>query len=90
MQRLLLMAQLARACAPLKGVAMIVAIARHESHGDALVRGYVRHLLRAAAAPLFGMIRMWVLQGELRDAHEEFFIESRATPLTALWEQRYA
>jgi gamma-tubulin complex component 3 len=90
MQRLLLMAQLARACAPLKGGAMIVAIARHERHGDPLVRGYVRHLLRAAAAPLFGMIRMWVLQGELRDAHEEFFIESRATPLTALWEQRYA
>ena len=90
MQRLLLMAQLARSCVHLKGGAMIAAIARHERHGDPMVRGYVRHLLRAAAAPLFGMIRMWVLHGELRDTHDEFFIESRATPLAELWAAKYA
>ena len=105
MQRLLLMAQLTRSSAALKGGALTVAIERrtlshllspplafshplppslarsqvaierHERHGDPLVRGYVRHLLRAACAPLFGMVRSWVLHGELADAHDEFFIE---------------
>ena len=56
MQRLLTMAQLTRGCGHLLGGAMTVAIARHERHGDPQVSGYVRHLLRAACAPLFGML----------------------------------
>ena len=81
----------AQLSAPCEGVslrgggAMTVAIERHERHGDPIVRGYVRHLMRAACAPLFDMVRLWVLHGELRDVHEEFFIEQRAVPLAQLW-----
>lgn len=88
LQRLLLMAQIVRGCGHLKGGAMTVAIARHERHGDPAVASYVRHLLRAACSPLFWMIREWLLSGELRDVHEEFFIEQRAVPLSQLWEGR--
>ena len=58
-QRLLLMAQLTRSCRQLRGGAMTVALERHERHGDPVVRGYVRHLMRAACVPLFAMVRVW-------------------------------
>jgi gamma-tubulin complex component 3 len=89
MHRLQLMAQLVRGSGHLKGGAMTVALARQERHGDPFVRGYVRQLLRAACAPMFAMLREWLLHGEITDAHDEFFVEQRATPLSRLWESRY-
>ena len=80
MLRLLVMAQLTRGCGYLKGGAMTVAIARQERHGDPAVSGYVRHLLRAACAPLFAMLREWLLHGEITDGCDEFFIEQRWAP----------
>ena len=89
LQRLLVMAQLTRGCGHLKGGAMTVAMARQERHGDPAVCGYVCHLLRAACAPLYGMLREWLLRGEITDASGEFFIEERAVKLADLWESRY-
>eukprot|EP00908_Phaeocystis_cordata_P018531 Transcript_29992.p1 GENE.Transcript_29992~~Transcript_29992.p1 ORF type:complete len:577 (+),score=304.80 Transcript_29992:1475-3205(+) len=89
MQRLLTMTQLVRSCGSLKGGALSVAIHRHERHGDPDVQTYVRHLLRQTLSPLFEMIRRWVLHGELRDPHHEFFVEQRPVPLPRLWHERY-
>ena len=78
LQRLTTLAQLVRGTSKLKGGAMTVAIERLRRHGDPAVAGHVSHLLKRACEPLFGMLRRWLLHGELDDPHDEFFIESCA------------
>ena len=80
LQRLTTLAQLVRGTSKLKGGAMTVAIERLRRHGDPAVAGHVSHLLKRACEPLFGMLRRWLLHGELDDPHAEFFIESCAPP----------
>lgn len=59
-------------------------------HGDKHIRSLVCSVLRRSSMPLFDAIRKWVLDGELDDPFEEFFIASRQG-ITAedIWEKKF-
>ncbi|KXZ50079.1 GCP3 protein [Gonium pectorale] len=68
------LAALAEMTELLEGGALADAVHEYSLHGDPFVRNYVGRLLRQVCVPLYGMIRSWVLQGELNDPYDEFFV----------------
>lgn len=87
--RMRLMAVLVDDCKSLRGGAMAGAIHMHAQHGDPLVRNFMSKLLRQVCSPLFEMVRRWVLEGELDDLYEEFFIIAQPVKAEALWCEGY-
>lgn len=87
--RMRLMAVLVDDCKSLRGGAMAGAIHMHAQHGDPLVRSIMARLLRRACSPLFEMVRRWVLEGELDDLYEEFFVIGQPVKAEALWREGY-
>lgn len=53
----------------LRGGALASGIHSHILHGDPDVARYVQLVMKRVAAPIFRMIRRWVFEGELEDAH---------------------
>ena len=68
---------------------MAGAIHLHAQHGDPLVRGIMARLLRKVCSPLFEMVRRWVLEGELDDLYQEFFVIGQPVKAEALWREGY-
>ncbi|ONK66166.1 uncharacterized protein A4U43_C06F4810 [Asparagus officinalis] len=89
MVRMRLMAVLVDKCRDLKGGAMAGAIHGQSQHGDPLVQEFMGRLLRRVCSPLFEMVRSWVLEGELEDVFNEFFIVSQPVKVEALWREGY-
>lgn len=75
-RRLRLLADIADSTQHLSGGALAGAVQQHMQHGDPFIHGYVGKILQQVCVPLFEMIRRWVLNGELEDPHQEFFINS--------------
>ncbi|KAL3637329.1 Gamma-tubulin complex component 3 [Castilleja foliolosa] len=84
-----LMAVLVDSCKVLKGGAMAGAIHIHAQHGDPLVNGFMKRLLRRVCSPLFEMVRSWVLEGELEDIFAEFFVLGQPVKAESLWREGY-
>ncbi|EME30162.1 tubulin family protein [Galdieria sulphuraria] len=73
-----------------KGGELLSILHEFTLHGDKNTRSLVCSVLRKASVPLFDSIRKWVLDGELDDPYEEFFIASRQG-ITAedIWEKKF-
>jgi gamma-tubulin complex component 3 len=73
-----------------KGGELLSTIHEFSLHGDKNIRTLVGSVLRRASVPLFDAIRKWVLDGELDDPYEEFFIAS-CQGITAedIWEKKF-
>jgi len=73
-----------------RGGELLSTIHEFSLHGDKNIRTLVGSVLRRASVPLFDAIRKWVLDGELDDPYEEFFIAS-CQGITAedIWEKKY-
>ncbi|CAM6099365.1 unnamed protein product [Calypogeia fissa] len=89
LMRMRLMAVLVDDCKTLRGGAMAGAIHMHAQNGDPLIRSFLKRLLRRVCAPLFEMVRRWVLEGEVDDLHGEFFIVAQSVKSEALWREGY-
>ncbi|KAL3701451.1 hypothetical protein R1sor_019473 [Riccia sorocarpa] len=87
--RMRLMAVLVDDCKTLRGGAVAGAIHMHLQHGDPLVRSFLKRLLRRVCAPIYEMIRRWVLEGEVDDLYGEFFVGAQPVKAEALWRQGY-
>eukprot|EP00252_Welwitschia_mirabilis_P025567 TRINITY_DN8041_c0_g1_i1.p1 TRINITY_DN8041_c0_g1~~TRINITY_DN8041_c0_g1_i1.p1 ORF type:complete len:873 (+),score=147.91 TRINITY_DN8041_c0_g1_i1:193-2811(+) len=87
--RMRLMALLVDACRNFRGGAMAGAIHMHAQHGDPLFRDFMGKLLRRVCTPLFEMVRRWVLEGELNDIFQEFFVVGQSVKAEALWRDGY-
>ncbi|BBM99355.1 gamma-tubulin complex component 3 [Marchantia polymorpha subsp. ruderalis] len=87
--RMRLMAVLVDDCKTLRGGAMAGAIHMHLQHGDPLVRSFLKRLMRRVCAPIYEMIRRWVLEGEVDDLYGEFFVVAQPVKAEALWRQGY-
>ncbi|KAK8966837.1 hypothetical protein KSP40_PGU013868 [Platanthera guangdongensis] len=87
--RMRLMAVLVDVCGELRGGAMAGAIHSHAQHGNPLVQEFMGRLLRRVCSPLFEMVRIWVLEGELEDVFAEFFILSQPVKAESLWREGY-
>ncbi|KAG2486861.1 hypothetical protein HYH03_014544 [Edaphochlamys debaryana] len=73
-RRMRLLAAVGDAAEGLEGGALAGAVHEFSRHGDPFVAANATRLLEQVCVPLYGMIRRWVLQGELDDPHGEFFV----------------
>ncbi|KAI5063621.1 hypothetical protein GOP47_0022168 [Adiantum capillus-veneris] len=87
--RMRLLAVLVDGCKSLRGGAMAGAIHMHAQHGAPIVRSIMARLLIRVCSPLFEMVRRWVLEGELDDLYEEFFVVGQPVKAEALWREGY-
>lgn len=90
LERLFLMARLVEGAGPLIGGALASRLHGHTRHGDDGVRTLVSRIMKATAAPLYGMLERWVLHGELHDSQQEFFIgASSGISAHNTWQEGY-
>lgn len=67
------------------------------SHGDPFVCAFAEKLLAHVTRPFYGMLRLWIYDGELSDPYTEFFVaEPEFRPstdprriATSVWEDKY-
>ncbi|KAK7285463.1 hypothetical protein RJT34_20236 [Clitoria ternatea] len=89
MVKMRLMADLVDKCRVLRGGAMAGAIHLHAQHGDPMVHEFMKWLLQRVCSSLFEMVRRWVLEGELEDIFNEFFIVGQPVKAESLWREGY-
>ncbi len=99
LQRMRLVATLCDSLEHVRGGALASVLFAHTQQGDPLARGLVQRVLGRVCVPLFEMIRRWVSEGELVDAHGEFFVAALAVEKGGdsggdhdekLWHHKYA
>ena len=70
LERMRLLATVCDAAVGLRGGALASSLRAHARHGDPFVAQFMGSLVARVAAPLFWMIRCWVLEGTLEDLHQ--------------------
>ena len=90
LSRLLTLATVSGSAATLHGGALLTCLANARQHGSSMVQSLVTKLLHASCAPLFQLIQRWLRQGDILDAHSEFFIAvDQSVPTVRLWTDKY-
>ncbi|XP_012160527.1 gamma-tubulin complex component 3 homolog isoform X2 [Ceratitis capitata] len=90
LKRLQWLATIAEACREKKGGALASTVHAFLNNGNPMVKSLVRELLLAVCGPLYQMLSHWLLEGEINDAHGEFFIECLADiGPDRLWHDKY-
>ncbi|PAA71146.1 hypothetical protein BOX15_Mlig015408g3 [Macrostomum lignano] len=89
-QRLRLLAGLVDACRTKKGGALVSEIYAWRFHGNPEIEATVAHLLTEVCKPLFHTVCRWILDGELEDTCQEFFVAANPTVgADRLWQSKY-
>lgn len=74
----------------LKGGALISSVKSFSNHGSPIIRNLINHIMILICKPLFSMIISWILEGELVDPYQEFFVASNENiSLERLWFDKY-
>ncbi|CCI48015.1 unnamed protein product [Albugo candida] len=90
LHRLRLIARLLDSVEGLRGGNLVSGIHSHVFHGDPVISSYIEKVMKKISDPIFRMIRRWVFEGELEDAHHEFFIRAEENhPDDQLWVHQY-
>ncbi|KAF5277736.1 hypothetical protein FQR65_LT03716 [Abscondita terminalis] len=88
--RLQWLAYIAEQCTNKKGGALISAIYIFLQHGSTSVQTISEKVLLAVCRPLYIMMSHWLLDGEINDPYNEFFIEARNISSTErFWHDKY-
>ncbi|GFR48690.1 hypothetical protein Agub_g10646, partial [Astrephomene gubernaculifera] len=74
LRRMRLLAAVGDAAEGLEGGALAGAVYEYSLHGDPFVAANAAKLLQQVCVPLYAIIRRWVLEGELDDPYNEFFV----------------
>jgi gamma-tubulin complex component 3 len=80
LQRLRLLGTMCDSMHHVRGGALISVLHLHSQQGDSVARSLIHRMLARVSLPLFEMLRRWILEGELSDAHGEFFVVVVADP----------
>ncbi|EFA04217.1 gamma-tubulin complex component 3 [Tribolium castaneum] len=84
------LAYIAEQCNEKKGGALITAVHGFLQHGSKCAQEVSEKVLAAVCKPLFIMLSRWLLDGEINDACNEFFIEARdIAAAERLWHDKY-
>lgn len=74
----------------LKGGAICSVINSYIQNGSPGTRQFIQKLLREVSAPILTMIKTWMLEGELNNAYQEFFVQMDPNvPDSRLWTDKY-
>lgn len=77
-------------CKNLKGGPLATALYDHLYNGNPVRRSLAESFLKAACRPLQDMLSHWLVEGEIKDPHNEFFIEEiREVSSDRLWHHKY-
>ncbi|KAK4880318.1 hypothetical protein RN001_008464 [Aquatica leii] len=88
--RLQWLAYIAEQCTNKKGGALISAVYSFSQHGSTSVQKISTKVLLAVCRPLYIMMSHWLLDGEINDPYNEFFIEARNISSTErFWYDKY-
>lgn len=89
--RLKTLAALVDHCQGRKGGELASAVHAYTKTGDPCMRSLVRHILGLVAQPVLSFLSRWIYDGELEDAHHEFFVASDPTvKADRLWHDKYS
>jgi len=88
--RFQVLADLCRVCCGLRGGAIVTAAFPYSYHGSMEVQKIATKLLAAATRPLFTLMCHWIVQGELYDPYDEFFVGVNKMCLPhSQWKDKY-
>jgi len=91
MKRMKLLVELVTAAGSSRGGSLASCIYAFINHGDPGLKACVSTLLTAACRPLYTMLIRWILDGNLEDPHQEFFIAGEpGVQGEALWHHKYS
>lgn len=90
--RLKELAALVDICKGIKGGALASAVHSYLQHGDHYVRNLVKNVLAQVSVPIYGMVHRWIIDGELEDFYQEFFVAKRLefSEDDDLWHEKYS
>ncbi|CAH0557143.1 unnamed protein product [Brassicogethes aeneus] len=84
------LAYIAEQCSDKKGGALISAIHGFLQHGSRCAQEVSEKVLTAVCKPLYIMLSRWLLDGEINDPCNEFFIEIKSiSSAEELWDNKY-
>ena len=91
LERLRRLVSVCDACQDKKGGALATVVHSHLRNGDQSARNVVHTLLVAVCKPLYAMLSRWILDGELEDPFQEFFIQTNLKIKSddQLWHEKY-
>lgn len=82
--------EILQTCKNLKGGPLSSALASHLCNGNPIHKSLAETFLKAACRPLQNMLSHWLLEGEIKDPHNEFFIEEiKEIASDRLWHHKY-
>lgn len=91
MHRMKVLAALVDACQGVRGGLLVTTVYSYMQHGDPDIRKLVRRILSVICVPLYGMLCQWILDGELKDSFDEFFVASDPSVKNEqLWHEKYS
>nr|XP_023019797.1 gamma-tubulin complex component 3 homolog [Leptinotarsa decemlineata] len=84
------LAYIAEQCSDKKGGELITSIHGFLQHGSKCAQEVSERVLKAVCKPLYIMLSRWLLDGEINDPCNEFFIEAKTiTSAERLWHDKY-
>ncbi|CAH1990719.1 unnamed protein product [Acanthoscelides obtectus] len=84
------LAYIAEQCRDKKGGALTTAIHGFLQHGSKCAQEISERVLKAVCKPLYVMLSRWLLDGEINDPYNEFFIEVKTVSTAErLWHDKY-
>jgi gamma-tubulin complex component 3 len=89
-KRLKTISELLHLCKDLKGGTLASSLHNQLYNGNAASKDIVESFIRATCRPLQSMLGYWLLDGEIKDPHKEFFIEEiKEVSSDRLWHHKY-
>ncbi|XP_044750797.1 gamma-tubulin complex component 3 homolog [Coccinella septempunctata] len=84
------LAYITEECSDKKGGALVTSIHGYLQHGSICVQEVSEKVLTSVCKPLYIMLSRWLLDGEINDPCNEFFIEARSINASErLWHDKY-
>lgn len=82
--------EILQTCKNLKGGTLASALYEHLYNGNPIHKSLAKSFLKAACRPLQNMLSHWLMEGEIKDPHNEFFIEEiKEVSSDRLWHHKY-
>lgn len=82
--------EILQTCKNLKGGPLASALNEHLYNGNPIRKNLAETFLKTACRPLQNMLSHWLLEGEIKDPHNEFFIEEiKEVSSDRLWHHKY-
>jgi gamma-tubulin complex component 3 len=74
----------------LKGGAICSTINTYALNGSPSIRQFINRILKEVSAPILSMIKTWMIEGEINDPFNEFFVLTDPNiPDDKLWKSKY-